>query len=76
MGGLISRAALALPGTRHVERVVLLGTPNRGSYAPVQALRGTYAVIRKVARLDGDLDDIVTPSVAAALHAKLHNDKK
>jgi len=35
-----------------VERVVLLGTPNRGSYAPVQALRGTYAVVRKVARLD------------------------
>ena len=53
MGGLISRAALALPGTRHVERVVLLGTPNHGSFAPVQALRGTYAVVRKIARLDG-----------------------
>jgi predicted Fe-S protein YdhL (DUF1289 family) len=32
--------------------VVLLGTPNRGSFAPVQALRGTYAVVRKIARLD------------------------
>ncbi|HEV7137233.1 MAG TPA: hypothetical protein VGN43_11425 [Steroidobacteraceae bacterium] len=53
MGGLISRAALTMPGTGQVERVVLLGTPNGGSYAPVQALRGTYAVIRKVARLDG-----------------------
>jgi pimeloyl-ACP methyl ester carboxylesterase len=53
MGGLVSRAALALPGTRHVERVVLLGTPNAGSFAPVQALRGTYAVVRKIARLDG-----------------------
>jgi len=53
MGGLISRAALGLRGTRHVERVVLLGTPNSGSFAPVQALRGTYAVVRKVARLDG-----------------------
>jgi pimeloyl-ACP methyl ester carboxylesterase len=52
MGGLLSRAALALPGTRHVERVVLLGTPNLGSFAPVQALRGTYAVVRKIARLD------------------------
>jgi pimeloyl-ACP methyl ester carboxylesterase len=52
MGGLLSRAALALPGTQHVERVVLLGTPNRGSFAPVQALRGTYAVVRKIARLD------------------------
>jgi Lecithin:cholesterol acyltransferase len=52
MGGLVSRAALALPGTEHVERVLMLGTPNRGSYAPVQALRGTYAVVRKIARLD------------------------
>jgi pimeloyl-ACP methyl ester carboxylesterase len=51
MGGLVSRAALALPGTAHVERVVLLGTPNSGSFAAVQALRGTYAVVRKVARL-------------------------
>lgn len=52
MGGLVSRAALASPGTQHVERVVLLGTPNLGSFAPVQALRGTYAVVRKIARLD------------------------
>ncbi len=52
MGGLVSRVALSLPGTEHVERVVLLGTPNLGSFAPVQALRGTYAVVRKVARLD------------------------
>lgn len=51
MGGLVSRAALALPGTAHVERLVLLGTPNLGSFAAVQALRGTYAVVRKVARL-------------------------
>jgi pimeloyl-ACP methyl ester carboxylesterase len=52
MGGLVVRAALAQPGTSHVERAVLLGTPNLGSFAAVQALRGTYAVVRKVARLD------------------------
>jgi pimeloyl-ACP methyl ester carboxylesterase len=51
MGGLVSRAALALTEARHIERVVLLGTPNCGSFAAVQALRGTYAVVRKVACL-------------------------
>lgn len=51
MGGLVARAALALPGTDKVERVVFLGTPHHGSFAAVQALRGTYAVVRKVARL-------------------------
>jgi len=53
MGGLVARAALAQPDLRHVEQIVLLGTPNAGSFAVVQALRGTYAVVRKVARLDG-----------------------
>jgi pimeloyl-ACP methyl ester carboxylesterase len=52
MGGLVSRAALAMEGTGCVERVVLLGTPNFGSFASVQALRGTYAVVRKIARLN------------------------
>lgn len=52
MGGLLVRAALAQPGTAHVRRAVLLGTPHLGSFAAVQALRGTYAVVRKVARLD------------------------
>jgi CHAT domain-containing protein/pimeloyl-ACP methyl ester carboxylesterase len=52
MGGLIARAALTLPGTEKVERFIMLGTPNFGSFAPVQALRGTYAVVRKIARLD------------------------
>jgi pimeloyl-ACP methyl ester carboxylesterase len=53
MGGLVSRAALAHAGTTHVERLVLLGTPNSGSFAAVQALRGSYAVVRKVARIAG-----------------------
>ena len=52
MGGLVSRAALAMAGTGSVERVILLGTPNFGSFASVQALRGTYAVVRKIARLN------------------------
>ncbi|MGH8284923.1 MAG: CHAT domain-containing protein, partial [Steroidobacteraceae bacterium] len=52
MGGLVGRAALATRGAPDVERFVMLGTPNFGSFAPVQALRGTYAVVRKIARLD------------------------
>jgi pimeloyl-ACP methyl ester carboxylesterase len=51
MGALVARAALACEGMKRVERVVLLGAPNSGSYAPVQALRGVYAVVRKIARL-------------------------
>jgi pimeloyl-ACP methyl ester carboxylesterase len=51
MGGLVTRAAMACEGMQKVERVVLLGTPNSGSYAPLQALRGVYAVVRKIARL-------------------------
>jgi pimeloyl-ACP methyl ester carboxylesterase len=62
MGGLVSRAALALGDTRHIERVVLLGTPNCGSFAALQALRGTYAVVRKVARL---VQQISAESLAA-----------
>jgi hypothetical protein len=53
MGGLVSRAALTHRESAHVVRLILLGTPNCGSFAAVQALRGTYAVVRKVARLDG-----------------------
>ena len=54
MGGLVSRAAVVLPGAERVERVLLLGSPNYGSFATIQALRGTYAVVRKLARLAGD----------------------
>lgn len=52
MGGLVARAALMhAPGAR-VSQLVMLGTPNSGSLAAVQALRGTYSVVRKIAMLD------------------------
>ncbi|HEY0766621.1 MAG TPA: hypothetical protein VGD47_01575 [Steroidobacteraceae bacterium] len=54
LGGLVARAALTLAGTGRVERLLLLGTPNCGSFAAVQAVRGSYAVVRKVARLAGE----------------------
>lgn len=54
MGGLVCRAALACAGGEKVRRLVLLGTPHFGSFAPVQALRGCCAVVRRIARLDSE----------------------
>jgi pimeloyl-ACP methyl ester carboxylesterase len=52
MGGLVARAALALPGLENVQRLIALGTPFAGSFAVVQALRGSYPVVRRLAALD------------------------
>lgn len=62
MGGLLARAALARPEGGSIERVILLGTPNLGSFAAVQALRGTYPAVRKIVRLDpnGDADRVAS----------------
>lgn len=49
MGGLVARAAL---GKARIGRVVQLGAPNEGSFAPVQALRAVYPTVRKIAALD------------------------
>jgi pimeloyl-ACP methyl ester carboxylesterase len=52
MGGLVSRVAMQRLPKRAVRKLIMLGTPNFGSYAPLQALRGTYPFVRKVALLD------------------------
>jgi pimeloyl-ACP methyl ester carboxylesterase len=52
MGGLIARAALALPGGERVSRMVTLGAPQRGSFGAAQAIRGTYPTVRRLAALD------------------------
>jgi len=52
MGGLVARAALMHPAGKQVSQLIMLGTPNAGSLAAVQALRGTYSVVRKIAMLD------------------------
>ncbi|HEY7741102.1 MAG TPA: CHAT domain-containing protein [Steroidobacteraceae bacterium] len=52
MGGLIARAALAHKGASRIGRVIQLGTPNRGAFVAVQALRGTYPLVRRLALLD------------------------
>ncbi len=52
MGGLVARAALAHRGEHRIGRAIQLGTPNRGAFAAVQALRGTYPLVRRLALLD------------------------
>jgi pimeloyl-ACP methyl ester carboxylesterase len=52
MGGLVARAAARLLPKRLLRKVIMLGTPNQGSFAPVQALRGTYPFVRRMSTLD------------------------
>ncbi|HMA12343.1 MAG TPA: hypothetical protein VKO83_10675, partial [Steroidobacteraceae bacterium] len=52
MGGLVARAALRTEAGSRIGRLITLGTPHGGSYAPVQALRGVYPLIRRLAQLD------------------------
>jgi pimeloyl-ACP methyl ester carboxylesterase len=52
MGGMVARIALARLPRRMVRKLVLIGTPNFGSYAPIQAFRGTYPFVRRVTLLD------------------------
>jgi pimeloyl-ACP methyl ester carboxylesterase len=52
MGGLVARMAARMLPKRWVRRLIMLGTPNQGSFASVQALRGTYPFVRRMSRLD------------------------
>jgi pimeloyl-ACP methyl ester carboxylesterase len=58
MGGLVVRAAIKSSSAtmKKVRRLVMLGTPNHGSFMPVQALRGTHDLVRKVAVFDLSAD--------------------
>jgi pimeloyl-ACP methyl ester carboxylesterase len=56
MGGLIARSALGTAERARLRRLVTLGTPHGGSYGAVQALRGTYPVVRRLAALDPQHD--------------------
>jgi pimeloyl-ACP methyl ester carboxylesterase len=52
MGGLVARVALRYDKQRRLAKIVQLGAPNAGSFAPVQALRAVYPTVRKIAALD------------------------
>ncbi len=50
MGGLVARAAMTAGADIH--RLIMLGTPNRGSFGPVQVLRAINSTVRMVDRMD------------------------
>jgi pimeloyl-ACP methyl ester carboxylesterase len=52
MGGLVARMAMRMLPKRWVQKLIMMGTPNQGSFASVQALRGTYPFVRRMSRLD------------------------
>jgi hypothetical protein len=52
MGGLLARAALPECDATQLLRLVLLGVPNDGAWGALQALRGSYPVVRRLAALD------------------------
>ena len=51
MGGLVARAAIG-HGMKHFKRLIMLGTPNYGSFAPVMVFRGVYRFLKIIALLD------------------------
>ena len=51
MGGLVARAAVH-HGMDKLKRLVMLGTPNYGSFAPAMVFRGVYPFLNKIALLD------------------------
>lgn len=52
MGGLVARSAMRTDAGARIERLITVGTPHGGSFAPVQALRGVYPLVRRLAQLD------------------------
>ena len=54
MGGLVARAAIAKggEGVKKIKKLIMLGTPNFGSFEPVLVLRGIYSTTKLVAAID------------------------
>jgi pimeloyl-ACP methyl ester carboxylesterase len=52
MGGLVARIALNSSTGSRIQRLITLGTPHGGSYAPVMAVRGVYPLVRRLAQID------------------------
>jgi len=69
MGGLVARAAVTALGADHgakVAQVIMLGTPNFGSFAAVQSMRGVGDTVKKLAFIDlrHNAEELVTRVLA------------
>jgi pimeloyl-ACP methyl ester carboxylesterase len=70
MGGLLARSALRSESGRRVRRLITLGTPHGGSFAPVQAVRGTYPLVRRLAQIDARHDaEALAREVFSSFHS-------
>ncbi len=74
MGGLVARAAIkqSAPASKKIARLVMLGTPNFGSFSPVQALRATHSTVGTIAALDQVSDAKALASKVFATLPGLH----
>jgi pimeloyl-ACP methyl ester carboxylesterase len=72
MGGLVARAALTQSAGARVSQLITLGTPHSGSLGAIQALRGTYTVVRKIAQMDLRHDAEALASQVFATFPGLH----
>jgi pimeloyl-ACP methyl ester carboxylesterase len=70
MGGLVARYALTTEAGQRVQRLITLGTPHGGSFAPVQAVRGVYPLVRRLAQIDPHhLPEVLARDVFSSFHS-------
>lgn len=63
MGGLVSRLALRdADANAKISRLIMLGTPNHGSFNAIQVFDGTHSVTQKVEQMDlrHDMNELIT----------------
>lgn len=70
MGGLVARMALRSESGRRVRRLITIGAPHTGSFAPVQAVRGSYPLVRRLAQIDAKHDaETLAREVFSSFHS-------
>ncbi len=70
MGGLIARIAMQSAVGQRIQRLITLGAPHGGSYAPVQAIRGVYPLVRRLAQIDPmHSAEVLAREVFASFHS-------